>query len=67
MMWLYNVARAVARGLAAGAVGVLLNGKAEAFGVRFDATNATLLGVALLLAAILAFQVESVLKKKCGL
>ena len=67
MSWLYNFFRALSRGLAAGAVGLLLNGKAEPFGVRFEANTAVLLALALFLAAFVTFELESWAKKRAGL
>jgi hypothetical protein len=67
MTWLYNACRALARALAAGAVGVVLNGKAEPLGVHFDGPGAVVLGGGLLVAAYLAFEAESWAKRRAGL
>jgi hypothetical protein len=67
VIWLYNVCRAVARGGVAGAAGVLLNGKAEPLGMKFDGEQAALLAAGLLCAAWLVFCAESELKRRAGL
>jgi hypothetical protein len=67
MVWLYNLLRALARGLAAGSVGLLLNGKAEPFGLRFEAGTAVLLAFGLFFAAFVVFRIESWAKKRAGL
>ncbi len=67
MTWIYNLFRAFSRGLAAGAVGLLLNGKAEPFGLKFEAETAVLLALALFVAAFLFFQAESWAKQRAGL
>jgi len=67
MVWLYNLLRALSRGPAAGAVGVLLNGKAEPFGLKFESGIAGLLSFGLFVAAFLIFSAETWAKKRAGL
>jgi hypothetical protein len=67
MTWFYNFLRTFSRGLAAGAVAVLLNGKAAPFGVTFEAGTALLLALGLFGAAWLTFQAESWAKVRAGL
>jgi hypothetical protein len=67
MLWLHNVLRQSARGLAAGSVGLLLNGKAEPFGMKFDGVEATVLATVLFIAGVLVGRMQDWLEKRANL